>query len=219
MFTLHRYPGIKPAILLLIIAVGLLITGGCGKKTSTARSPEKPAAIVYTDAELAEDFVVTMLRGSNVTKIEDGVNLGIPPYDFFFTVNNREKSPKQVLLKSSPPLDLKILRDDIEMFRYSSIQNPREKQKAVEVTPRGKKSWELKWNGRMGDGSYPPDGGYTLTFTLQSQPGFEFTAVDVQLIFPSEREDNTGQPEDEQDNTDPPPVIIPGIPGSGRAGG
>lgn len=205
---------IRPATFLLaIVAIGLLL-GGCGKsKHVSERKGYQP--VVFTDAELAEGFVVTMLRGSNVIRIEDGVVLGRPPYDFYITLTNPEDSPKQVLLTSSPPVDLKITKDEAEIFRYSTKRHPRAKQSTVEIEKRGKKSWNLKWNGLLDNNSYPPDGSYTLILTLNSEPVFELVAEGVQLSFPSVEEDDEEETGEEDDNI-PGIVIIPGMGKGGR---
>ena len=186
MFTTRHRIGFR-LIAVLIATVIIFSITGCGKnKTGKVGGKTKP--LEFTDAELAEGFVVTLLSGSTVIRIEDGVDIGQPPYAFFLTITNPSDSPRHVQLTTSPAADLKIFSGEDEVFRYSNTRRFSDETATSEIMERNKKAWQLRWNGLLEDKTYLPDGSYTLIFTLNSQPPLEHIAMDVQLSSPVSEE-------------------------------
>jgi len=191
MFTTRHRIGFR-LIATLVATVIFFSLSGCGKnKTGKVGGKAKPPE--FTDEELAEGFVVTMLSGSNVIRMGDGVDIGQPPYDFFLTITNPDDTPRQVQVTTSPAVDLKIISGEDEVFRYSNTRGFRDESTMAEIRERNKKAWQLKWNGLLEDKTHLPEGSYTLIFTLNTRPPMEHIAHDVRLSFPvPEEPDITG---------------------------
>jgi len=171
-------------ILIFTLLISIASFAGC--KTGKSTRAAKPKPTQFTAGELAEGFVVTRLMGSTVVKLADGIELAPPPYEFFLTVTNPDSSPKQVMFTSANKADFVLMKGDIEIFRYSKRFPARGNPEGVELKPKSKRSWPLKWDGKLADGNIIAAGIYTLEFILNTEPVQSLTFKDVSFKFPEE---------------------------------